>query len=84
VAKFVTDPIYRTKVIVRKPVWTPAIPNHIIRPISRRCIKSKREYEEIRDRKSLEIWKKDLTWLKYGIGSLIIKKINGVVISNSK
>ena len=74
VAKFGKDPIYRTKVIVRKPVWTPAIPNHIIRPISRRCIKSKREYEEIRDRKSLEIWKKDLTWLKYGIGSLIIKK----------
>ena len=24
VAKFVKDPIYRTKVIVRKPVWTPA------------------------------------------------------------
>ena len=26
------DSIYRTKVIVRKPVWTPAIHNHIIRP----------------------------------------------------
>ena len=25
-AKFCKDPIYRTKVIVRKPVWTPAIP----------------------------------------------------------
>jgi hypothetical protein len=24
VAKFVKDPIYRTKVIVRKPVWMPA------------------------------------------------------------
>jgi hypothetical protein len=32
VAKFGKDLIYRTKVIVRKPVWTPAIPNHIIRP----------------------------------------------------
>ena len=45
-AKFVKDSIYRTKVILRKPVWTsaarrsppaarcppPAIPNHIIRP----------------------------------------------------
>jgi hypothetical protein len=43
VAKFGKDPIYRTKVIVRKPVWTsahpPAIPNHIIRPISRRAHK---------------------------------------------
>ena len=26
VAKFGKDPIYRTKVIVRKPVWTPACP----------------------------------------------------------
>jgi hypothetical protein len=26
VAKFGKDPIYRTKVIVRKPVWTPARP----------------------------------------------------------
>jgi hypothetical protein len=26
---------------------------------------SKRGYEEIRDRKLLEIWKKDRTWLKY-------------------
>ena len=38
VAKFGKDPIYRTKVIVWKPVWTPthppAIPNHIIRPVS--------------------------------------------------
>jgi hypothetical protein len=25
----------------------------------------KRGYEEIRDRKFLEIWKKDRTWLKY-------------------
>jgi hypothetical protein len=25
----------------------------------------KRGYEEIRDRKLLEIWKKDQTWLKY-------------------
>jgi hypothetical protein len=32
VANFGKDPIYRTKVIVRKPVWTPAIPNQIIRP----------------------------------------------------
>ena len=32
VAKFGKDLIYRTKVIVRKPVWTPAIPNHIIWP----------------------------------------------------
>jgi hypothetical protein len=39
VAKFGKDPIYRTKVIVRKPVWTPAIPNHIIRPVSRRAYK---------------------------------------------
>jgi hypothetical protein len=38
VAKFGKDPIYRTKVIVRKPVWTPAIPNHIIRPVSRNLI----------------------------------------------
>jgi len=38
VVKFGKYPIYRTKVIVRKPVWTPthppAIPNHIIRPVS--------------------------------------------------
>jgi hypothetical protein len=43
VAKFGKDPIYRTKVIARKPVWMsahpPAIPNHIIRPISRRAYK---------------------------------------------
>jgi hypothetical protein len=39
-AKFGKDPIYRTKVIVRKPVWTPAIPNHIIRPVSRRGYKN--------------------------------------------
>jgi hypothetical protein len=45
VARFGIDPIYRTKVIVRKPVWTPArhtppaIPNHIIRPVSRRAYK---------------------------------------------
>ena len=43
VAKFGKDPIYRTKVIVRKPVWTPArqpaIPNHIIRSVSRRAYK---------------------------------------------
>ena len=31
VAKSGKDPIYRTKVIVWKPLWTPA-PNHIIRP----------------------------------------------------
>ena len=43
VAKFGKDPIYRTKVIVRKPVWTPArcpppaIPNHITRPVLRRA-----------------------------------------------
>jgi hypothetical protein len=40
VAKFGKDPIYRTKVSVRKPVWTPAIPNHIIRPVSRRAYKN--------------------------------------------
>jgi hypothetical protein len=46
VAKFGKDLIYRTKVIVRKPVWTPAsrpppaIPNHILRPISRRAYKN--------------------------------------------
>ena len=44
VAKFGKDPIYRTKVIVRKPVWTPThlpvIPNHIIRPVSKRRIKT--------------------------------------------
>jgi hypothetical protein len=40
VAKFGKDLIYRTKVIVRKPVWTPAIPNHIIRPVSRRAYKN--------------------------------------------
>ena len=34
-ANFGKDLIYRTKVIVRKPVWTPAIPNHIIRTVSR-------------------------------------------------
>jgi hypothetical protein len=39
VAKFGKDLIYRTKVIVRKPVWMPAIPNHIIRPVSRRAYK---------------------------------------------
>jgi hypothetical protein len=39
VAKFGKDPIYRTKVIVWKPVWTPTIPNHIIRPVSRRAYK---------------------------------------------
>jgi hypothetical protein len=37
VAKFGKDPIYRTKVIVRKPVWTPAIPKHLIRSVSRRA-----------------------------------------------
>ena len=37
--KFSKDPIYRTKVIVRKPVRTPAIPNHTIRPVSRRAYK---------------------------------------------
>jgi hypothetical protein len=40
VTKFGKDPIYRTKVIVRKPVWTPAIPNHIIQPVSRRAYKN--------------------------------------------
>jgi hypothetical protein len=45
VAKFGKDPIYRTKVIVQKPVWTlarrpPAIPNHIIRPVLRRAYKN--------------------------------------------
>ena len=44
VAKFGKDPIYRTKVIVRKPVWMPnrppAIPNHKIRPVSRRAYKN--------------------------------------------
>jgi hypothetical protein len=40
VAKFGKDPIYRTKVIVWKPVCTPAIPNHIIRPVSRRAYKN--------------------------------------------
>jgi hypothetical protein len=40
VAKFGKDPIYRTKVSVQKPVWTPAIPNHIIRPVSRRAYKN--------------------------------------------
>jgi hypothetical protein len=39
VAKFGKDSIYRTKVIVWKPVWMPAIPNHIIRPVSRRAYK---------------------------------------------
>jgi hypothetical protein len=42
VAKFGKDPIYRTKVMVRKPVWTPAIPNHIIRTVSRRAYKNMR------------------------------------------
>ena len=41
VSKFGKDLIYRTKVIVQKPVCTPArppaIPNHIIRPVSRRA-----------------------------------------------
>ena len=45
VAKFGKDSIYRTKVIVRKHVWPPArppaIPNHIIRPISRRAYTKK-------------------------------------------
>ena len=40
VAKFGKDPLYRTKVSVRKPVWTPAIPNHIIRPVSRQAYKN--------------------------------------------
>jgi hypothetical protein len=40
VAKFGKDPIYRTKVIVRKPVWTPAIPNHIIWSVPRRAYKN--------------------------------------------
>ena len=49
VVMFGKDPMYGTKVIVRKPVWTsarppparrpPAIPNHIIRPVSRRAYK---------------------------------------------
>jgi hypothetical protein len=30
VPKFGKDPIYRTKVIVRKPVWTPARPPYPI------------------------------------------------------
>ena len=45
VTKFGKDPIYRTKVIVWKPAWTharpPVIPNHIIRPVSRRAYKKK-------------------------------------------
>ena len=40
VAKFCKDPKYRTKVIVRKPVWTPAASNHIKRPVSRRAYKN--------------------------------------------
>ena len=36
-AKFGKDPIYRTKVIMRKPVWTPAIPNQIKRPCALLC-----------------------------------------------
>ena len=40
VANFGKDPIYRTKVIVQKPVWTPAKPNHIIRPVLRRAYKN--------------------------------------------
>ena len=39
VAMFGKDQIYRTKVIVRKPVWTPAIHKHIIWPVSRRAYK---------------------------------------------
>jgi hypothetical protein len=43
VTKFGKDPIYRTKVIVRKPEWTTAAtPNHIIRPVSRRAYKNKK------------------------------------------
>jgi hypothetical protein len=41
VAMFGKDPIYITKVIVWKPVWMLAIPNHIIRPVSRRAYKNK-------------------------------------------
>ena len=48
VVKFGKDLIYRTKVIVRKPVWTstarrPPYPNHIIRPVSRRAYKKWKE-----------------------------------------
>jgi hypothetical protein len=43
VAKIGKDLIYRTNVIVRKSLWTPArpsaIPNHIIRTVSRRAYK---------------------------------------------
>jgi hypothetical protein len=49
VAKFGKNLIYRTKVIVRKPVWTPAIPNHIIRPISRRVYKNERIWSYVKE-----------------------------------
>jgi hypothetical protein len=52
VAKFGKDPIYRTKVIVQKPEWTPAIPNHIIRPVSRRAYKKQQ---------GTILWKNDKT-----------------------
>ena len=39
-AKLGKDPIYRTKVIVQKPVRPPAIPNHIIRPVLRQAYKN--------------------------------------------
>jgi hypothetical protein len=45
VAKFGKGPIYRTKVIVQKPVWTPTTPNHIIRPVSRRVYKNTTWYK---------------------------------------
>jgi hypothetical protein len=48
VAKFGKDPIYRTKVIVRKPVWTPDIPNHIIWPVSRRVCKNDPDLQNVK------------------------------------
>jgi hypothetical protein len=46
----------------------------------------KRGYEEIRDRKLLEIWKKDQTWLKYDSDEiyLISRILNPVNLTDAK
>ena len=80
VAKFGKDPIYRTKVIVRKPVWTPAIPNHIIRSVSRRAHRN-----QIKWHNSLFLSNSDVTprnWPIKDIAFVIyMEKILGVTTS---
>ena len=76
VAKFGKDPIYRTKVIVRILVWTPAIPNHIIRTVSRRAYIKLSLYDLVRHCVGV----KNLGFLTMQLGSKLIKlKRNNII-----